>query len=103
MYDLLVYIGRFQPFHAGHLHVVEEAAKISKNILILMGSYGSRTNFNNPFNDIERAEIIHKSVRRACRTSPPAGVWREHPPTASAPRDRGYAGSLHAKRDRRND
>ncbi len=69
MYDLLVYIGRFQPFHRGHLHVVEEARKLAHNVLILMGSYGARRNYNNPFSDSDRAFIIHEGTKHLTNIS----------------------------------
>lgn len=37
-YDLLVFIGRFRPFHKGHKHVVDRALELSHNVLVLVGS-----------------------------------------------------------------
>ena len=43
-YDLAVFIGRFQPFHNGHMKVVETALQQSAQVLILTGSsYQPRT------------------------------------------------------------
>ena len=36
-FELLVFIGRFQPFHLGHLSVVEYALERSNHLLILCG------------------------------------------------------------------
>ena len=36
--DVAVLIGRFQPFHQGHLHLVETALERAERLLILLGS-----------------------------------------------------------------
>lgn len=38
MFDFLVFIGRFQPFHLAHQAVIQEAFKHSKSVIILLGS-----------------------------------------------------------------
>lgn len=38
MFDYLVYIGRFQPVHTGHIHVIKEALKLSKELVLVIGS-----------------------------------------------------------------
>lgn len=58
MYDLLVFIGRFQPLHAGHHEVIERARKLSKNVLVLVGSAGVARSVRNPFTYEERAQLI---------------------------------------------
>lgn len=57
-YDLAVYIGRFQPFHKGHLTVVENALKNAERLLILIGSANRATDTRNPFTYEEREKII---------------------------------------------
>lgn len=43
-HDYAIFIGRFQPFHNGHLKVVEEGLKIAKKMIIFIGSpYRART------------------------------------------------------------
>lgn len=58
MYDLLVFIGRFQPLHLGHQEVIERARKLSKNVLVLVGSAGVARSVRNPFTYEERANCI---------------------------------------------
>jgi bifunctional NMN adenylyltransferase/nudix hydrolase len=58
MYDLLVFIGRFQPLHRGHQEVIERARKLSKNVLVLVGSAGVARSARNPFTFEERAAMI---------------------------------------------
>lgn len=62
LYDMSVVIGRFQPFHNGHLALVKEAAKYSNKILILIGSAYAAPNIKNPFTFEERADVIAKSL-----------------------------------------
>lgn len=57
-HDLAVVIGRFQPFHYGHLKLLQEAAQLADRILILVGSCGGPRSIKNPFTWLERAEII---------------------------------------------
>lgn len=62
-YKLAVFIGRFQPFHIGHLHAVTEALKIADHILILVGSADKAATPKNPWEYDIRAEMILASVR----------------------------------------
>lgn len=61
-YDLLVFIGRFSPFHAGHRRVAELALQQAKHLLVLVGSsYQART-IKNPFTFEERHQMILASL-----------------------------------------
>jgi bifunctional NMN adenylyltransferase/nudix hydrolase len=57
-YDLLVFIGRFQPLHLGHQEVIESALSLSKKVLVLVGSAGQARSTRNPFTYDERAKLI---------------------------------------------
>lgn len=57
-YDLLVFIGRFQPFHLGHKRVVDKALELADNVLLLIGSAGKARSTRNPFTFEERQEMI---------------------------------------------
>jgi bifunctional NMN adenylyltransferase/nudix hydrolase len=61
-YDLAVFIGRFQPFHKGHLSVVRKALQHARHVLILVGSANRSRNSYNPFFENERAAMIRKSL-----------------------------------------
>jgi bifunctional NMN adenylyltransferase/nudix hydrolase len=61
-YDLAIYIGRFQPFHNGHLKVIEEAKKIAKEVLILVGSANASLSAKNPWRYDERAHMIQDTL-----------------------------------------
>lgn len=58
MFDLLVFIGRFQPVHNGHLAVVQKALQESRHLLVLAGSAHRPRNIRDPFTAVERAEMI---------------------------------------------
>lgn len=57
-FDYLVFIGRFQPFHQGHQHVVETALHYAKKIIILIGSANTPRTPKNPFTVSERTAMI---------------------------------------------
>lgn len=57
-YDYTVYIGRFQPFHMGHLASVKEALTESRQLIMVLGSANVAPNTKNPFTADEREEMI---------------------------------------------
>ena len=57
-YRYLVFIGRFQPFHAGHKAVIDEALKRSDDVIMLIGSANLPRSLRNPFSVAERAAMI---------------------------------------------
>lgn len=61
-FDFLVFIGRFQPFHAGHLHVVKKALEQSDTLIIVIGSHDKPRDPRNPFTTGERMEIITRTL-----------------------------------------
>lgn len=67
MYDLAVFIGRFQPFHGGHIHVIEEALKVSKKVLVLVGSAYSPRDIRNFLTFEERKQIIEEEYKHTHR------------------------------------
>jgi bifunctional NMN adenylyltransferase/nudix hydrolase len=58
MYDILVFIGRFQPFHVGHIHVVNQALASAKKVVVLVGSSNVSRSPRNPFTFEEREQMI---------------------------------------------
>ena len=60
-YDLLVFIGRFQPFHLGHKRVVDIALRKAKKVLVLVGSAYRPRRPRNPWTWQERAKMIRAS------------------------------------------
>lgn len=61
-YNLAVFIGRFQPFHPGHLHVLQSALENADTLVILVGSSNEPRTYHNPFTFEERKRMIEKSL-----------------------------------------
>lgn len=57
-YDFLAFIGRFQPFHLGHQHVVASALARARHVVVLIGSPNLARSIRNPFSYEERAEMV---------------------------------------------
>ncbi|MBS3137498.1 nicotinamide-nucleotide adenylyltransferase [Candidatus Woesearchaeota archaeon] len=53
-----LFIGRFQPFHLGHLHIVKQIIKEQGSIVIAIGSSQESDTLENPFTAEERKEMI---------------------------------------------
>lgn len=60
-FDLLVFIGRFRPFHNGHKHVIDQALKQAHNVLVLVGSANRPRTHKNPWTYGEVCAMIHDS------------------------------------------
>lgn len=58
MFDFLVFIGRFQPFHVGHLAVIRTALAQSKQVILLIGSAKQPRSTRNAFNFEERVQMV---------------------------------------------
>ncbi len=56
------YIGRFQPYHNGHHHMVEEIAEQVDELVLGIGSAGDSHSPRNPFTAGERVMMLTKSV-----------------------------------------
>lgn len=57
-YDLALFVGRFQPLHAGHCTVIDAALKQAQHVCILVGSSFQPRNYRNPFLFEERYQMI---------------------------------------------
>lgn len=61
-YNLGVFIGRFQPFHLGHLHNLRIALNNCDQVVVIIGSaYRART-IKNPFTFLERKKMIESDL-----------------------------------------
>ena len=56
------YIGRYQPFHNGHRHMVEEIAAEVDELVLGIGSAGDSHTTRNPFTAGERVMMVTKAV-----------------------------------------
>lgn len=57
-YDALVIIGRFQPFHKGHLQLITQALEQCRHLIVLCGSTNLPRTIENPWSWSEREEMI---------------------------------------------
>lgn len=57
-YDLLVFVGRFQPVHYGHIAVMKTALEKAKHLLVLVGSSNLSRSTHNPFTFEERRRMV---------------------------------------------
>lgn len=60
-------VGRFQPFHAGHLAVLKElrVREPERELLLAIGSADAAFTWENPFTAGERFEMISRALREA--------------------------------------
>ncbi len=59
------FLGRFQPFHLGHLHCILEALKIVKKLKIGIGSSQYSGTPENPFNVETRKQFVEEALKEA--------------------------------------
>lgn len=64
-FSYAVVIGRFQPFHNGHLSLVGHALDIANRVVIVVGSSFAARNVKNPFTFEERKRMILDSLLEA--------------------------------------
>lgn len=62
-YDVVVYIGRFQPIHNGHIAMLRAAAQLAHRVVVIVGSAERPRTFKNPFYFNERKAMIHNAVK----------------------------------------
>lgn len=60
-YKIGLVIGRFQPFHNGHLYLIKEALKLCDVLIIGIGS-SNIIDFDNPWNAVQRMEFVQKII-----------------------------------------
>jgi len=58
-----LFLGRFQPFHIGHLMVVQGMTKMCGRIVIGIGSAEQKKTDENPFSAAERKEMIQRALQ----------------------------------------
>ncbi|MEM3577245.1 MAG: nicotinamide-nucleotide adenylyltransferase [Candidatus Bathyarchaeia archaeon] len=68
-----LYVGRFQPFHLGHLGAIKDILKEVDELVIVIGSAQYSHNLNNPFTAGERLVMIRRALEEA--GIPYSKVW----------------------------
>ncbi len=64
-FDFLAFIGRFQPFHSGHLTVLREALSQSERVIMLCGSARKPRTTRNPWSFSNIEAMVHGSLNEA--------------------------------------
>lgn len=64
-FDFAVFIGRFQPFHAGHLQVVQEGLRRAERLIVLLGSAWQARSPRNPWSHEERERMMRAALSAA--------------------------------------
>ena len=64
--DFGVFIGRFQPLHVGHEHVITRALEQVDRLIVLVGSASQARDPRNPFTYSEREAMLHSAFRHEC-------------------------------------
>ena len=57
-----LYVGRFQPFHLGHLDAIKKVLKEVDELVIVIGSAQYSHNANNPFTAGERLVMVRRAL-----------------------------------------
>ncbi|MFX0212235.1 MAG: nicotinamide-nucleotide adenylyltransferase [Candidatus Hodarchaeota archaeon] len=60
-----LFVGRFNPFHLGHLKVVEHVLEQEDELIIAIGSTQQSHTATNPFTAGERVLMIHETMKEA--------------------------------------
>lgn len=60
-----LFVGRFQPFHYGHLYAIESILKECDNLVLVVGSAQMSHQHDNPFTAGERIEMIRAALNGA--------------------------------------
>lgn len=64
MRKVSVFIGRFQPFHAGHYAIVQSALEQTDYLIMVLGSNKKSINTRDPLTTHQRIDIIKSSLNR---------------------------------------
>jgi bifunctional NMN adenylyltransferase/nudix hydrolase len=62
-FDYLVFIGRFEPFHNGHLAVARHALGRAQKLIFLIGSADTPRTIKNPWSVPERTVMIQSALK----------------------------------------
>ena len=76
--DVVVYVGRFQPFHLGHLALLKHALSVAPRVVLVIGSAHQARSPKNPFTWRERAEMVRLALDEADRARIDFLPMRDH-------------------------
>lgn len=99
-----LFIGRFQPFHLGHLDIIKKILKENDKVVIGIGSSRKHGTSINPLTAIKRRKLIEESLEEAdipkekyeIREIPDIdnfSAWADHVKSLTPPFEKVYTGS----------
>ncbi len=62
-YTCALVVGRFQPLHRGHIHLIRSALRIASSVVICIGS-ANITDADNPFTVDTRIHLLKRALER---------------------------------------
>ena len=62
-YKVALFIGRFQPFHKGHLYSLEKCLEIAESVIVGVGSSQDSGTENNPWSYDVRKEMLGSALQ----------------------------------------
>ena len=65
MNDRGLFLGRFNPFHKGHLMAIQQILAKENELIIAIGSSQQSHSLENPFTAGERVLMIHAAMKEA--------------------------------------
>jgi len=68
-----LYVGRFQPFHLGHLHAIQYVLSQVDEVIIVIGSAQYSHRLDNPFTAGERVTMVRRALDED--KIPPSKYW----------------------------
>ena len=83
MHDLAVFIGRFQPFHNGHLALLQHALSEAHRCIVVIGSAFHARSPRHPFSWQQRADMIRSTLNATDRERVCFVAVRDHHEEAS--------------------
>jgi bifunctional NMN adenylyltransferase/nudix hydrolase len=68
-YDILVYIGRFQPVHNAHKEIIKRAYSLAEKVVIIVGSGWQPPTYKNPWSSKERHLMLTSVIEEITNTT----------------------------------
>lgn len=65
MFDILVYIGRFQPVHNAHIEIIKKASALAREVVIIVGSAKQPRTYKNPWTVPQRHSMLGAALLEA--------------------------------------
>ena len=69
-HDVAIVIGRFQPFHNGHVELINHAFKYAREVVVLVGSTNAHKSYKNPWPFEDRKHMIESHFAQNLRCFP---------------------------------